>query len=107
MLRVQAQRHAVASVPGLPTAASVLTACRSEFGVRSAIFFSAAAFSGSFGGLLAAAIEKMNGMGGRPGWAWIFILEGTVTVLFGVASIVSPSNIEASININSISIRSS
>jgi len=60
---------------------------REEFGVRAAIFFSAAAVSGSFGGLLAAAIEKMDGLGGRPGWAWIFILEGIVTVLFGFASI--------------------
>jgi MFS family permease len=42
--------------------------------------------SGSFGGLLAAAINLMNGLGGRPGWAWIFILEGIVTVIFGVAS---------------------
>jgi len=60
---------------------------RSEFGIRAAIFFSAAAVSGSFGGLLAAAIENMNGLGGRPGWAWIFILEGIVTVLFGAASV--------------------
>jgi sugar phosphate permease len=60
---------------------------RSEFGIRAAIFFSAAAVSGSFGGLLAAAIVKMDGLGGRPGWAWIFILEGIVTVLFGFASI--------------------
>ncbi|KAK9771501.1 putative Major facilitator superfamily transporter [Seiridium cardinale] len=59
---------------------------RSEFGVRAAIFFSAAAISGSFGGLLAAAIEKMEGIGGKPGWAWIFILEGLLTILFGVAS---------------------
>ncbi|KAI5859577.1 MFS general substrate transporter [Durotheca rogersii] len=59
---------------------------RSEFGVRAAIFFSAAAVSGSFGGLLAAAIEQMNGVGGRPGWSWIFILEGLLTVIFGVAS---------------------
>jgi len=44
---------------------------RKEFGLRSAIFFSAAAISGSFGGLLAAAIGKMDGIGGRPGWAWI------------------------------------
>lgn len=51
-----------------------------------AIFFSAAAISGSFGGLLAAAIEKMEGIGGKPGWAWIFILEGLLTILFGVAS---------------------
>ncbi|KAK7970611.1 hypothetical protein PG996_000960 [Apiospora saccharicola] len=59
---------------------------RSEFGVRAAIFFSAAAISGSFGGLLAAAIEKMDGIGGREGWEWIFILEGLLTVCFGVVS---------------------
>ena len=60
---------------------------REEFGVRAAIFFSAAAVSGSFGGLLAAAIENMHGLGGRPGWAWIFILEGILTTLFGFASV--------------------
>ncbi|KAI1843289.1 hypothetical protein JX265_007764 [Neoarthrinium moseri] len=59
---------------------------RSEFGVRAAIFFSAAAISGSFGGLLAAAIEKMAGVANKPGWAWIFILEGLLTILFGIAS---------------------
>jgi MFS family permease len=59
---------------------------RSEFGIRAAIFFSAAAVAGSFGGLLAAAIEKMNGVGGKGGWAWIFILEGLATVLLGIAS---------------------
>lgn len=59
---------------------------REEFGVRAAIFFSAAALSGSFGGLLAAAIEKMDGIGGQPGWAWIFILEGIATVIVGFMS---------------------
>ncbi|KAF3481783.1 MFS transporter [Arthroderma uncinatum] len=59
---------------------------RSEFGVRMAIFFSAAAVAGSFGGLLAAAIAKMNGVGGKAGWAWIFILEGLVTIVIAVAS---------------------
>ncbi|KAF3122985.1 hypothetical protein TWF569_002002 [Orbilia oligospora] len=59
---------------------------RSEFGIRAAIFFSAAAVSGSFGGLLAAAINKMDGIGGLHGWAWIFILEGIATTLIGVAS---------------------
>lgn len=56
-----------------------------EIGLRIAIFFSAAALAGSFGGLLAAAIARMDGTGGRPGWAWIFILEGLVTVAVGVA----------------------
>jgi MFS family permease len=46
---------------------------RSEFGIRAAIFFSAAALAGSFGGLLAAAIAKMDGIGGKHGWAWIFV----------------------------------
>jgi len=59
---------------------------RSEFGIRAAIFFSAAAFAGSFGGLLAAAIAKMKGVGGKPGWAWIFILEGLATIIVGVVS---------------------
>ena len=59
---------------------------RNEFGIRSAIFFSAAAVSGSFGGLLAAAIGEMDGIGGKRGWSWIFIIEGLATVLIGVAS---------------------
>lgn len=42
--------------------------------------------AGSFGGLLAAAIAKMKGVGGKPGWAWIFILEGLATIIVAVAS---------------------
>lgn len=30
----------------------------------------------------------MDGIGNRPGWAWIFILEGLFTFLFGLASYV-------------------
>ncbi|KAH8736147.1 major facilitator superfamily domain-containing protein [Ilyonectria robusta] len=56
----------------------------SEIGIRTAIFFSAAAMAGSFGGLLAAAIAKMDGLGGKPGWAWIFILEGIATIIVGM-----------------------
>ncbi|KAE9381195.1 MFS nicotinic acid transporter-like protein [Stipitochalara longipes BDJ] len=60
--------------------------CRDEFGIRAAVFFSAAAVSGSFGGLLAAAIGDMNGIGGYKGWSWIFILEGLLTIVCGVLS---------------------
>ncbi|RDH37148.1 MFS general substrate transporter [Aspergillus welwitschiae] len=60
---------------------------RSEFGVRMAIFFSAAALAGSFGGLLAAAIALMDGIGGKAGWSWIFILEGLLTIVIGVLSV--------------------
>ncbi|TFY69332.1 hypothetical protein EVG20_g3195 [Dentipellis fragilis] len=59
---------------------------RSEFGLRAAIFFSAASVSGAFGGLLAAAISNMEGVGGKAGWSWIFILEGLATILAGIIS---------------------
>ncbi|EJD47910.1 MFS general substrate transporter [Auricularia subglabra TFB-10046 SS5] len=59
---------------------------RSEFGIRAAVFFSAATVSGAFGGLLAAAISKMDGVGGKPAWAWIFILEGLATIVAGAMS---------------------
>jgi len=54
---------------------------RHECGLRMAIFFSAATLAGAFGGLLARVISNMNNTGGRPGWAWIFILEGLVTIV--------------------------
>ena len=59
---------------------------RSEFGIRAAIFFSAAAVSGSFGGLLAAAIGLLNNKRGLAGWAWIFIIEGALTIFLGFIS---------------------
>ncbi|KAK4500266.1 hypothetical protein PRZ48_008455 [Zasmidium cellare] len=52
---------------------------------RLALFYCASALSGAFSGLLAFAIARMDGIGGRPGWAWIFLLEGIATVLIGVA----------------------
>jgi MFS family permease len=58
---------------------------RHECGFRMALFFSAATAAGAFGGLLARGISEMRGVGGRSGWAWIFILEGLITLL--VASV--------------------
>lgn len=55
---------------------------REEFGKRAAIFFSAAALAGSFGGLLAAAIAKMKGVGGKAGWSWIFVCQNVKEMLF-------------------------
>ena len=53
---------------------------------RISAFFSTASLSGAFSGILAYGIIHMNGVGHRPGWAWIFILEGLFTVVFGVIS---------------------
>lgn len=38
------------------------------------------------GGLLAAAIASMDGIGGKKGWEWIFIIEGLLTVIVAVFS---------------------
>jgi len=54
---------------------------RSEFGSRIAVLIVAVTLAGMGGGFLAAIIHNMDGVGGRPGWAWIFILEGSFTIL--------------------------
>ncbi|ETW87358.1 major facilitator superfamily [Heterobasidion irregulare TC 32-1] len=59
---------------------------RNELSFKIALFFTSATVAGAFSGLLAAAIHKMDGIGGRPGWAWIFILEGLATILAASAS---------------------
>ena len=57
---------------------------RHECGLRMAVFFSAATLAGAFGGLLARGIAEMDGVGGKPGWSWIFILEGILTLIVAV-----------------------
>lgn len=52
---------------------------------RISYFYCASALSGAFSGLLAAGIAQMDGVAGYEGWRWIFLLEGIVTVLIGVA----------------------
>jgi len=59
---------------------------RHECGLRLAIFFSAATCAGAFGGLLARGIIEMEGVGGLPGWAWIFILEGLLTFFVAIVA---------------------
>jgi predicted MFS family arabinose efflux permease len=52
--------------------------------MRVGLFFSAAAMSGAFSGLLAAAIVQMDGLRGMSGWQWIFLLEGVATICYGI-----------------------
>ncbi|KAI0345948.1 MFS general substrate transporter [Trametopsis cervina] len=54
--------------------------------LRFSMMFSATSLAGAFSGLLAAGIQNMHGIRGLPGWAWIFILEGVFTTLFGLAT---------------------
>ncbi|KAI5457067.1 major facilitator superfamily domain-containing protein [Mariannaea sp. PMI_226] len=53
---------------------------RHEAQRRYSFFFNSTTLAGAFGGLLAAAIGKMDGLRGYQGWRWIFILEGSLTV---------------------------
>ncbi|KAF8165361.1 MFS general substrate transporter [Crassisporium funariophilum] len=57
---------------------------RHELQLRVGIFYASASLSGAFGGLLATAIIKMDGVGGLAGWRWIYILEGLATILASV-----------------------
>lgn len=57
---------------------------RHEAQRRYSFFFSSTSLAGAFGGLLASAIGKMDGLRGYAGWSWIFILEGTLTAVVAV-----------------------
>ncbi|KAJ7579912.1 major facilitator superfamily domain-containing protein [Mycena floridula] len=58
---------------------------RRMMNMRVSVFFSAASLSGAFSGLLAFGIINIKHTG-RPSWAWIFIIEGLFTVLFGISA---------------------
>lgn len=47
---------------------------RYELQWRVSLFFSASILAGAFSGLLAYAINNMNGVAGYHGWRWIFIM---------------------------------
>lgn len=52
--------------------------------MRFSFFFCSASLAGIFGGLLASAIGKMDGVRGYRGWRWIFIIEGLITSLAAI-----------------------
>lgn len=55
---------------------------RKELALRTSILYCGSLISGAFSGLLGAAImENMDGMRGISGWRWLFIIEGSFTVL--------------------------
>ncbi|KAF7537490.1 hypothetical protein G7054_g3680 [Neopestalotiopsis clavispora] len=56
-----------------------------ELATRISVFYCFSALSGAFSGLLAAGIAEMDGVAGYRGWQWIFILEGILTIILGIA----------------------
>lgn len=64
---------------------------RHEAQKRFSFFFSSTTLAGAFGGLLASAISKMNGIRGYAAWRWIFILEGILTCVVAVWTLLAIS----------------
>jgi sugar phosphate permease len=57
---------------------------RTEAQKRYSIFATSTILAGAFGGLLASAIGKMDGIRGYSGWRWVFMLEGCATIVMAV-----------------------
>ncbi|KAA6411779.1 MAG: MFS general substrate transporter [Lasallia pustulata] len=56
---------------------------RHQLMYRIGLFYCAAPLSGAFGGLLATGLAEIN-YHNYHGWPWIFMIEGVITVLFGI-----------------------
>jgi MFS family permease len=54
---------------------------RHESQRRYSFFFSSTTLAGAFGGLLASAIGKMDGMRGYAGWRWIFVSDSQANLV--------------------------
>lgn len=62
---------------------------RESQGKRVAVLYSATAISGAFGGLIAYGIQKMGNRAGIEAWRWLFIIEGIISLGFGLLCWVS------------------
>lgn len=73
--------------PFLP-AVFVVMSCwykRSELPPRIAILYGGNMRSAAFSGLIAAGItSRMDGVAGRASWSWLFIIEGSMTVVIAI-----------------------
>ncbi|BAE66429.1 unnamed protein product [Aspergillus oryzae RIB40] len=67
-----------------------------ELSVRLAFFWSTLNVARIISSLLAAGILEMRGVHGKTGWFWLFLIEGLLTFLIGLVSILylpsSPTN---------------
>ncbi|KAK4160535.1 putative transporter [Cladorrhinum sp. PSN259] len=60
----------------------------SELSTRLAVFWSTLNVARVISALLATGILKMRGIGGHPGWFWLFLLEGLLTVVLAFISFI-------------------
>jgi len=58
---------------------------REQQAKRVAVLYGAIALSGAFGGLIAYGIQLMGERAGLAAWRWLFIIEGAVSLVLGIA----------------------
>ena len=81
----------IAESPYFPGALFLLSSwyTKRQLAFRMAILYSGSLLSGAFGGLISAGIQaNMDGLRGISSWRWMFIIEGALTVLFAILSLV-------------------
>ena len=60
---------------------------RKELAFRTSLLYSGSLLSGAFSGLIAAGITRgLNGSRGLLAWRWLFIIEGSITVVIAFAA---------------------
>ncbi|KAI6775850.1 hypothetical protein HG530_002608 [Fusarium avenaceum] len=72
-------------IPGVILMATYFYTSR-ELSIRLAAFWSTLNIARVISALLAAGLIEMRGVNGRPGWFWLLLLEGLLTVVIGFAS---------------------
>ncbi|KAF2868716.1 major facilitator superfamily domain-containing protein [Massariosphaeria phaeospora] len=58
---------------------------RFEVGKRYSVFYVLGSLASGCAGILAYGLMQMHGLQGKAGWRWIFIIEGVLTMVLGVA----------------------
>lgn len=75
-----------AFISGAPYMTTILYP-RAEWGRRICVYLSATPFAGAFGGWIAYGIAQIDSTDSLKNWQILFILEGVLTILFGIAAI--------------------
>ncbi|KIM42149.1 hypothetical protein M413DRAFT_70680 [Hebeloma cylindrosporum] len=57
-----------------------------ELPFRLALFWMSADVCSIFGSFLAVGVLRMRGLHGKAGWRWLFLVEGAITLLIGIAT---------------------
>ncbi|KAL8663677.1 MAG: hypothetical protein Q9202_003623 [Teloschistes flavicans] len=63
---------------------SLIDRASDDVGKRFSVFYIIGCIANAFGGILAYGLMQMDGLGGKAGWRWIFIMEGLVSSFYAL-----------------------